>query len=97
MPRGKEPILSVLFQGRTIPIRNSSDLEIIQKFVSLVSEPKRAVRGAGRKRGKRMDKATRVKKALAMKEKGMTVKQIAEKIGASMMTINRDLKEAKKE
>lgn len=96
MPRGKEPILSVLFQGRTIPIRNSSDLEIIQKFVSLVSEPKKAVRGAG-KRGKRMNKAVRVKKALAMKEKGMTVKQIAEKLGASMMTINRDLKEAKKE
>ena len=44
-----------------------------------------------------MNKAVRVKKALAMKEKGMTVKQIAEKLGASMMTINRDLKEAKKE
>lgn len=96
MPRGKEPILSVLFQGRTIPIRNSSDLEIIQKFVSLVGEPKKAVRGVG-KRGKRMNKAVRVKKALAMKEKGMTVKQIAEKIGASTMTITRDLKEGKKE
>ncbi len=61
-----------------------------------MSAEKKPARG-GRKRGKRMDRAARVKKALALKEKGSTVKQIAEKIGASTMTITRDLKEGKKD
>ena len=94
VPKGKDVLFHILFNGKKIAITTADEIETLVKFVALVKT--RQVNGVTARR-KRMDKASRVKKALALKGKGMTVKQIAEKIGASTMTVTRDLKSGKKE
>ncbi len=96
MPRQKDVLFYILFQGRKIPITGQEQIETINKFISLVGDAEKPVE---RKKtaGKKIDPATRKKKVKEMMGKGMKKAEIARQLNVTYQTVLRDLKEGKKE